>query len=241
MDVAGVLKFGGYTRITRLKGAVLGKLSQIIVSGRKLEISDLSALSSREIHDEAWLILGLPELPADIIQALLFHPDPDVRAALANHTSCPNETLETLLADDVAAVRRRAERSLKKRRSWWTAFSQTLENTWQLFRRSVIGTFKLVMAYMILSTGFLIFTDTASFVSAYSASNDELKAFVVCSLSFQVLEPTQRDFSSCAPFRSVGESKSRKISSVEFMDGECPPGYELESGIHVPHCVKTEH
>lgn len=116
----------------------------------------------------------------------------------------------------------------------------------KLFRLIVSFCFKIVFVffkalsiYLIVAFAALISTEGYSFVKQYVSANDEGKAYIICVFSMRTVEPSATDFSSCLPYKELSSLKARGEKPVEPIEGECPNGYQLKSGMMGMSCVAS--
>ncbi|WP_142696989.1 hypothetical protein [Bdellovibrio sp. NC01] len=83
----------------------------------------------------------------------------------------------------------------------------------------------------------MISTEGYSFVKQYANANDEGKAYIICVFSMRTVEPSATDFSSCLPYREMSSMKASGEKPLEPVEGECPHGYELKSGMMGMVCL----
>ena len=227
------------TPLTRIFGDFVGKLRRIISQGRTLQIEDLYGLSTDELKSEALLILSLPAIPNDILTALSFHSEAEVRIEVCAHPSISPHLLVAMLSDEDPKVQRKATKELnrKKYRGWRYGLF-LLRRTLRLPYTASFAVVKLFTLYLFIGFSALLWTDTRNFVSSYQKSSAEMKAYAFCTLSLKILDKENANKENCAAFQTQDTIAHRDVASAT--EDECPTGYSLRRGIHLPTCVKDK-
>ena len=214
----------------------MGKLSKLKTSGRKIEISDLRGLSTRDILEDAKIILEQPEIPDEVLSVLSFHEDASVRLALAQRTNNPEEILRRLAIDDDSKIGKTAKKHLRKKETIFEKILHLLGYLFSSFKKLVFVAVALAAIFYALSWFRTGLRETRKTVATVKNITQEQQAYMACTLALKAANPKTEDLSSCDPYLKAHDIKQKKVDTVEYT-GECPVGYKVSRDLQVPVCV----